>query len=65
MKRNMTRGLLAAAFAAAMGFGAAQAVAVPATETKAAAACQQDVCTQKCAREGLTGLCSGRGCYCR
>jgi hypothetical protein len=65
MKRNMTRGLLAAAFAAAMGFGAAQAVAAPGADARAAAACQQDVCTQKCAREGLTGICSGRGCYCR
>ncbi|HEX6373243.1 MAG TPA: hypothetical protein VF006_30240 [Longimicrobium sp.] len=65
MKRNVTRGVLAAAFAAAMGFGAAQAVAAPAADAKGAAACQQDVCTQKCAREGLTGICSGRGCYCR
>ncbi|HEX2211197.1 MAG TPA: hypothetical protein VHG93_26170 [Longimicrobium sp.] len=63
MKRSMTRGVLAAAFAAAMGFGAAQAVAAP--EMKAAAACQQDVCTRKCAMEGLTGICSGRGCWCR
>jgi hypothetical protein len=64
MKRNVTRGMLAAAFAAAMGFGAAQAVAAPAAEAKAAA-CQPDVCTERCAREGLTGICSGRGCYCR
>lgn len=65
MKRNMTRGLLAAAFAGAMGFGAAQAVAAPSDGPQAAAACQQDVCTRKCAQQGLTGLCSGRGCYCR
>ena len=63
MKRRMTRGVLAAAFAAAMGFGAAQALAAPATVAQAA--CQQDVCTQKCAQDGLTGICSGRGCYCR
>ena len=64
MKRIMTRGLMAAACAAAMGFGAAQAVAAPAAEARAAA-CQPDVCTQKCARDGLIGICSGRGCYCR
>ena len=63
MRRNVTRGLLAAGFAAAMGFGAAQALAAP-TETQAAA-CNQDVCTRRCAEEGLIGICSGRGCYCR
>lgn len=63
MKRNVTRGVLAAAFAAAMGFGAAQAVAAPVEA--ALAACNQDVCTQKCAQDGLVGICSGRGCYCR
>jgi hypothetical protein len=65
MKRNMTRALLAAAFTAAMGFGAAQAVAAPSAPAATAAACQPDVCTERCAREGLTGICSGRGCYCR
>lgn len=65
MKPTITRGVLAMAFAAAMGFGAAQAVAAPEAGARAAAACQQDVCTEKCAREGLTGICSGRGCYCR
>ncbi len=64
MKRKMTHGVLAAAFAAAMGFGAAQALAAPSPQAKAAA-CQPDVCTERCAREGLTGICSGRGCYCR
>jgi hypothetical protein len=64
MKRNVTRGMLAAAFAAAMGFGAAQAVAAP-TVAPQAAACNQEVCTQKCAQDGLVGICSGRGCYCR
>ena len=63
MKQTMTRGLLAAAFVAAMGFGAAQAVAAPGATR--AAACQQDVCTRRCAEDGLTGICSGRGCYCR
>jgi ribosomal protein S11 len=64
MKQKVTRGLLAAAFAGAMGFGAAQAFAAPAAAMQAAA-CQQDVCTRKCADQGLTGICSGRGCYCR
>lgn len=65
MKRSITRGMLAAAFAAALGFGAAQAVAAPAADARAAAACQPEVCAEKCAREGLTGICSGRGCWCR
>ena len=64
MKRNMTRGMLAAAFAAAMGFGSAQAVAAPAGATQAAARCTQDACTRKCAMEGLIGFCTGRGCWC-
>ena len=65
MKRNMKRGLLAAAFAAAMGFGTAQAVAAPAADAKAAARCSQDACTRKCAQEGLIGFCTGRGCWCQ
>jgi len=64
MTQKITCGLLAAAFVAAIGFGAAQAVAAPAAATQAAA-CQQDVCTRKCADQGLIGICSGRGCYCR
>jgi hypothetical protein len=63
MKRSAMHGLLAAGFAAAMGFGAVQALAAPAAEARAA--CQPDVCAERCAREGLTGICSGRGCYCR
>lgn len=65
MKGRMTRGVLMAAVAAAMGFGAAQAFAAPGPDAGTAAACQPDVCTERCAREGLTGICSGRGCYCR
>lgn len=67
MKGMMTRGVLAAAFAAAMGFGAAQAFASagPGPRPGTAAACQPDVCTERCARDGLIGICSGRGCYCR
>jgi hypothetical protein len=65
MKRNVTRGLLAAVFAGAMGFGAAQAVAAPAAATRAVAGCQQDACTRKCAQDGLIGFCDGRGCWCR
>ena len=64
MKRMLTSGLLAAGFAVAMGFGVAQAVAAPAADARAAA-CQPDVCTERCARDGLIGICSGRGCYCR
>lgn len=66
MRRRMMRGLLAATFAAAMGFGGAQAMAAPAAaEASVAARCDPEACAQRCAREGLTGLCSGRGCYCR
>src|SRR5688500_8429989 len=55
MKRRMTQGLLAATFAAAMGFGAAQAMAAPAAEAKAAG-WQQDVCTRRGADRDLLGL---------
>lgn len=65
MKRSITRGLMAVAFAAAMGFGAVQAFAAGPGDARAAAACQPEVCAERCAREGLTGICSGRGCYCR
>lgn len=63
MKRTMMRGVLAAGFAASLGFGVAQAVAAPAAQGRAAA-CQPDVCTERCARDGLIGICSGRGCWC-
>jgi hypothetical protein len=65
MKRSMTRGLLVAAFAAAMGFGAAQAVAAPGEAAQGMRRCSQDACTRKCAMEGLIGFCDGRGCVCR
>lgn len=65
MKRSMTRGLFAAAFLAAMGFGAAQATAAPSTNTKAVAGCTPESCQKRCAQEGLTGFCAGRGCWCR
>ena len=64
MKRNMTRGVLAAAFAAAMGFGAGQAVAAPSEDAKASARCTQDACAKKCVMQGLNGFCTGRGCWC-
>jgi hypothetical protein len=65
MKRRMTRGVLAAAFAAAMGFGAAQAFAAPAADTRSAAGCTPESCQKRCAQEGLIGFCTGRGCWCQ
>jgi uncharacterized membrane protein len=62
MKRMMTRGIFAAAVAAAMGFGAAQAVAAPA-ENAGVRGCTQESCAKRCAP--LTGFCEPRGCWCR
>jgi hypothetical protein len=61
MKRRMTRGIFAAAVAAALGFGTAQAAA-PA-EAKAVRGCTQESCAKRCAP--LTGFCEPRGCWCR
>lgn len=63
MKRKMTRGIFAAAVAAAMGFGAAQAVAAPAAKAQALRGCTQESCAKRCAP--LTGFCEPRGCWCR
>ena len=66
MKRMMARGLLAMTFTAAMGFGGAQAVAAPAPdEARVAARCDPEACARRCAREGLSGFCTGRGCWCQ
>ena len=62
MKRIITRGFFAAAVAAALGFGGAQAVAAPAPEAKVAG-CTQESCEKRCAP--LTGFCEPRGCWCR
>ncbi|HEU0298329.1 MAG TPA: hypothetical protein VFR37_02720 [Longimicrobium sp.] len=64
MKRSVTRGLFAAAFVAAMGFGAAQAVAAP-SAAGSVRGCTPESCQKKCAMQGLTGFCAGRGCWCR
>jgi uncharacterized membrane protein len=63
MKRRMTRGMFAAAVAAAMGFGAAQAVAAPSAEAQAVRGCTQESCEKRCAP--LIGFCEPRGCWCR
>jgi hypothetical protein len=63
MKQKMTRGLLAAVFAGAMGFGAAQAFAAPVTQ--AVAGCTPESCQKRCAQDGLYGFCTGRGCWCQ
>lgn len=61
MKRSITRGVFAAAVAAALGFGAAQAAAAPAA--KAVRGCTQESCAKRCAP--LVGFCEPRGCWCR
>ena len=63
MKRMVTRGFFAAAVAAAMGFGAAQAVAAPAENAGMVRGCTQESCAKRCAP--LTGFCEPRGCWCR
>ena len=64
MKRKMTRGIFGAAVAAAMGFGALQALAAPAADAQALSRrCTQESCEKRCAP--LIGFCDGRGCWCR
>ena len=61
---TLRKGTFAVMTAAALVFGGSQALASPA-RAESRVACNPDVCTERCAREGLIGLCSGRGCYCR
>lgn len=60
----LRRGLFALVTAGALGFGGSQALASP-KQAGVRAQCNPENCTERCAREGLIGLCSGRGCYCR
>ena len=59
----LRRGVFAALTAAALGFGAAQAVATPAQANTAFRGCTQASCDKRCAP--LIGFCDGRGCSCR
>lgn len=61
----LRRTLFAAGVAAALGFGAAQAVAAPARANAGFRGCSQNACDMKCAQTGQIGFCDGRGCSCR
>jgi hypothetical protein len=54
MKRRMQRGVFAAAMAAALGFGGAQAFASPGAAT-AGRACDLAQCDANCKARGFTG----------
>ncbi|HEX8244758.1 MAG TPA: hypothetical protein VF541_14725 [Longimicrobium sp.] len=60
----LRRGAFAAMVAAALGFGAAQAVAAPARAGAGFRGCSQASCDNKCAQTGQAGFCDGRGCRC-
>ena len=63
---TLRRAVFAAATVAALGFGAAQALASPAAPADGSARrCDPEACQRRCAREGLFGFCDGRGCWCR
>ena len=71
MKGMLRKGLFAAATAAALGFGATQALAAPDEAASSRRACDpsQDVrCMERCQSEGAdTGVCDWRylgGCRC-
>lgn len=58
----LVRGTFVAVVAAALGFGAAQAVAAP---LPAAAVCYPEGCLNTCDSKGFaSGYCSGGACYC-
>lgn len=65
MKHRMQRGLFAAAMAAALGFGGAQAFASPAASADEARACASGQCTQDCRKIGYNvGVCESGTCVC-
>jgi hypothetical protein len=66
MKRRMQRAAFAAALAAAMGFGGAQAFASPsASTTDETRACASGQCTQECRKIGYNvGVCEQGSCVC-
>ncbi|HYW10590.1 MAG TPA: hypothetical protein VE871_01505 [Longimicrobium sp.] len=66
MKRRMQRGVFAAAMAAALGFGGAQAFASPAAAAAdESRACSSGQCTQECRRIGYNvGVCESGTCVC-
>jgi hypothetical protein len=65
MKRTMQRGMFAAAMAAALGFGGAQAFASPGAAAKAARACNTVQCRIDCQAIGYEdGRCNQGSCVC-
>jgi hypothetical protein len=65
MKRTMQRGMFAAAMAAALGFGGAQAFASPGAAAQGERACSQPQCDESCRARGATGgQCVMGGCMC-
>ena len=61
---KVRRGAFAAALALSMGFGAAQALAAPATSIETRG-CTPASCQKKCQTQyGVNGFCTGRGCWC-
>jgi hypothetical protein len=65
-KRRMQRGVFAAAMAAALGFGGAQAFATPASApADGMRACSSGQCSRDCRRAGYDGgFCDQGGCIC-
>lgn len=67
MKRRMQRAGFAAAMAAALGFGGAQAFASPGAAARAdeMRACSSGQCSRDCRRAGYDGgFCDQGGCIC-
>jgi hypothetical protein len=65
MTRRMQRGLFAAAMAAALGFGAAQAFASPGAAADVERACSGGQCNRDCKARGADGgFCDQGGCIC-
>jgi hypothetical protein len=61
------RGVFGVATAAALGFGATQALAAPASAVRGARVCDEAVCDRVCdlTNRGLGGFCSSAGiCVC-
>ncbi|HEX2201807.1 MAG TPA: hypothetical protein VHG91_00845 [Longimicrobium sp.] len=62
--RKIRAGLFAAAVAASLGFGGAQALAAPASFAQTRG-CTPESCQKKCqTQHGVDGFCTGRGCWC-
>ncbi len=64
-RSRAARGLFAAAMAAALGFGGAQAFASPGASADESRACASGQCTQDCRKIGYNvGICESGTCVC-